>query len=217
MNAAGLVSLFRSQMEDQAQPYLWSDAEIYTYIDEAQDMFCRLVGGISDSTSAVTRITVRAGETYVPLANVILDILEAERSDGATLRLVTRERAAEDSAYQARATAGPIAALGLNFDAGSLRVLPVPEADDVISLSVSRLPLEEVTAGGNQDLEVDRQHHYSLLYWMKALAYQKEGAETFDRGRAEENVAAFRAYCSEASIERIQREYTPGIVAYGGL
>ena len=42
MDSTALHDLFRSEVRDEATPYLWSDAEIYSYIDDAQKMFCLL-------------------------------------------------------------------------------------------------------------------------------------------------------------------------------
>ena len=61
MDSTTLHDLFRSEVRDEATPYLWSDVEVYSFIDDAQKMFCRLQGGIADASSAITHINVVAG------------------------------------------------------------------------------------------------------------------------------------------------------------
>ena len=65
-------------------------------------------------------------------------------------------------------------------------------------------------------LEIDEQHHLHLLDGMKRLAYRKEDAETYDRGRADQFDAAFYAYCDQAKAERERREHKYRTIPYGG-
>jgi hypothetical protein len=96
--------------------------------------------------------------------------------------------------------------------------LQVPIADDAANLVIYRLPLTKITdAGGQEFVDVSEEHHYSLLMWMKALAYKKQDAETFDRAKSAENEAGFHAYCQQAKAELERRKHKNRVVAYGGL
>ena len=52
---------------------------------------------------------------------------------------------------------------------------------------------------------------------MKALAYRKQDAETFDRARAEENEVVFARYCALVKSEFEREKHKTRVVAYGGL
>lgn len=59
MTGGELLTLFRSEMNDRAPPFLWETDEAYGYIDDAQIMFCRLTEGIADGiTPAVTQLVL---------------------------------------------------------------------------------------------------------------------------------------------------------------
>ena len=47
MNSTELLGTFREEMNDLQTPYLWSDALLYRYINDAQEMFCRRTEGIA--------------------------------------------------------------------------------------------------------------------------------------------------------------------------
>ena len=65
MTPTQLKDLFRSDVRDEASPPLWTDTEIFVYMDDAQKMFCREGGGIADSTSTICTMQVVAGDTYI--------------------------------------------------------------------------------------------------------------------------------------------------------
>lgn len=226
MDLTTLHGLFRSDVRDQATPYLWSDAEIFSYIDDAQKMFCRLQGGIADASSAVTQLAVTAGDAFVPVSPTILKIRNARRADGYDLEILNFEdllfRPSADSDYGFRPgfridnTVGTVKAVVVGMEANRLRLVHIPQEDLTINLIVYRLPLVTITGGTGQALEIDEQHHRHLLHWMKHLAHQKQDAETYDRGRSETFRAEFLAYCDQAKAERERREHKYRTVAYGG-
>ena len=51
MDTTELLGLFRAEMRDQEQPYLFADETVYAYINAAQVEFCRLTEGIEDGRS----------------------------------------------------------------------------------------------------------------------------------------------------------------------
>lgn len=226
MDSTALHAFFRSEVRDEATPYLWSDAEIYSYIDDAQRMFCRLQGGIADASSPVTHIEVAAGDVFAPISPRILKLREAHRSaDGYDLEILNFEdlqfhRPIDDyghhTGYRIDNTVGVVRAVIVGMESNKLRLVHIPEEDQAIDLIVYRMPLDTITAGGGQSLEIDEHHHRHLLYWMKHLAYQKQDAETYDRGRADMFRAEFLAYCDQAKAEREKREHKYRTIGYGG-
>lgn len=225
MDTTQLLDLFRSDTMDTVAPYLWSDPEIFSYMDDAQKMFCRLQGGISDSSSSTTVISATAGEPFAVVSPLILKIRLATRaSDGRRLEILNFEdlegrMAEEDYGYRASYRLdnhqGEVRAIVVGMETNKVRLVRIPEEDQEINLTVYRLPLATLASGG-QNLEIDEQHHRYLLYWMKHLAHQKQDAETYDRGRSDTFRAEFLAYCDQAKAERERREHKYRTVAYGG-
>ena len=221
MYSTALYEAFRSEVRDDVAPYLWSDTEVYSYMDDAQKMFCRLQGGIADATSPVTRISVAAGDVFAQISPTILKLREARRStDGRGLELLNFEDLqtndfGESQGHQLSSAPGPVRALVVGMEDYKLRLLSVPTEPLTIELVVYRMPVNTVTAGG-QVLEIAEQHHRYLLNWMKHLAHQKQDAETYDRGRSEMFREEFEGYCDRAKAERERREHKYRTVTYGG-
>lgn len=227
MTPQELYDAFRTEVADLTKPYLWTDAEVYSFMDEAQMSLCRFGVGISDSDSEVTRISYAAGDEYVPYDPRILRVRMArlasssrqvdvmnfnDFTSGAAFGVDygTVQRLVLDS------TRGPVRYLVTDLHQDQFRLVYVPEAADELLLTVYRLPLEALTEASTA-FEVSRQHHRPLLHWMKHLAFLKEDAETFDRARATEHEERFRAYCEQQADEVARREHKTRVVAYGGI
>jgi hypothetical protein len=112
--------------------------------------------------------------------------------------------------------------------AGAVVVLTLPTTAEIpdaaaltfdltVNLSVFRLPITAITDDGDQEFEIDEQHHEHLLLWVKHRAYSKQDAETFDRTKAKEFDDAFRGYCARAKSEQDRLRRVPTPVAYGGI
>ena len=225
MDVAALLALFRVDVRDEAAPYLWSDAEVISYIDDAQKMFCRLQGGIADSSSALTLLAVSAGDEFAAYDPRILKLRAAYREvDGRNLELLNFEdmqfRQAESDygyrpGFKIDNSEGELRALVTGMEANKVRLVRIPTDNYDVRLVVYRLPMVSITAKGQQ-LEIDEQHHRHLLHWMKHLAHQKQDAEAYDRGRAEQFRTEFFAYCDRAKAERETREHKFRTVMYGG-
>ena len=224
MDSTSLLALFRADVRDEVTPYLWSDVEVLSYMDDAQKMFCRLQGGIADATSALTHLTVPANTTYVSISPDILKLREARRSsDGRDLEILNFEdmqagRPVCDygyrTGYRIDNTVGTVTAIVVGMEASKIRLVQIPSEDMEIDLIVYRMP-STIGATGEQ-LEIDGHHHIHLLLWMKHLAHKKQDAETYDRGRSDQFRAEFLAYCDQAKAEREKREHKYRTIAYGG-
>jgi len=231
MDIEALFDLFRSDVVDEAAPNLWTDTEVWEYMDDAQKEFCRRTWGIADSRSALTELDVEENDDWVEISSRILRIRGARRaSDGRKLSVISfeqleRMRAADDDYGQPimpvidDTTTGPLQWLITGMDQHALRLSPIAAEDDTIRLTVDRLPAtidaDEVAAG--LQLEIADKYHRTLLLWMKHRAYSKQDAETFDKGKAAEFGALFAAACETARVERERLEQPQGPIAYGGI
>lgn len=226
MNSSDLYERFRSDVYDTASPYLWSDVEVFQYMDAAQKMLCRLAGGIADATSTLTQVPVVATEAWVSYDPRILKITRANRlSDYKKLDVLNvedldRSGGSDDygvtRTYKMDMSTGPLEAVVTNLEAKKIRLIKVPEANDTLQLAVYRLPLVTIN-DTDLEFEVDEVHHEYLLYWMKKLAFSKQDAETRNDKQAELNELRFRQYCEQVRQERERREHKPRLVSYGGL
>lgn len=218
MNSTELLEAFRDEMADAVAPYLWTDSAIYRYLDDAQKMFCRLTEGIEDSsTESVCRLSIEAGTDWYPLSNKILKVREAvDTATGRPYDVLNMEKASLKGVLF-NGNPGPLKLFVTGLEKHKLRAWPLPAAPTTVELRVFRLPLRPITDDGDQELEIDEQHHEALLLWMKHRAYDKQDADTFDRRKAEEYEMRFRVYCASAFKEQERARRNTGTVVYGGL
>jgi hypothetical protein len=104
-----------------------------------------------------------------------------------------------------------------DIDYTTYRVYPIPNANDILKLTVRRLPLQRLTAL-TDNLEVPERYQYGLLYKMQAEAYTAPKA--IMAGYGEASVLAERKWQdflvnSASSIKKKTRN--PGKTRYGGL
>lgn len=215
MDGSDLIAAFRSDMFDQVEPYLWSNEDIERYATDAQRMFCRFTDGIEDSRSAMTQLAITPNTAWYPVSPLVKKVRLATRNDnGREVAVVPVEKMqAQGMRFDGRT--GPLQALISGLEKGILRAYPTPNETVTVTASVFRFPLKPVTDGSR--LEVDEQHHESLLMWMKHKAYLKQDAETFDRTKADEFEAKFISYCKLATAEQERARRSAGTVIYGGL
>lgn len=229
MTPAELLDAFRTEVRDTAVPPLWKDEEIYRYIDDAQKMFCRLQGGIADATSDLTQLSISTGDKFIPISPLILKVRFANLlSDGRDIRILNFEdlqfgRAFMDNDYGFSTSfkltdeTGEVRAIVTGMEANQIRLVKIPEVDDTIGLTVYRIPLTTLKGDSGEEFEIDEQHHWHLLAWVKHLAFLKQDAETYDRDGSERNRQEFLQYCDMARQERERREHKYRTVSYGGL
>lgn len=210
MNVAALLARFRADVRDENAPYLWSDAEIYSYIDEAQKQFCRLTGGIADATSAeCASVMLTAGNSMADLSPKVLKVRSAFDALGKQLTIANMEDVEFGDLYGEELfadTEGEVTTIVIGMAADQIKVIHTPDEDQVIHLIVYRLPLEDIE-NSNSELEIPEQHHTSLLLWARSLAHRKTDAEAFNRGKAEEFARRFEQYCDMAKGEAGRRDH----------
>ena len=226
MDSTRLFELFRSDVADEAKPYLWKDIEVWEYMDSAHKAFVRLTGGIADFTSSITEVSATANEPTSEVSKRILRFMYAQRtSDNRPVEIINstdigrlgRSDYGSNRPFTLSDQVGPVVAMVIGMQRGIVRWVNVPEADDTIKLRVYRLPLNDITGDAQEFVDIDDQHHIYLLNAMKALAYRKQDAETFDRARAEENEVVFARYCALVKSEFEREKHKTRVVAYGGL
>jgi hypothetical protein len=212
-----LHDLFRREMSDEAEEFLWSSSDIYSAADDAQKMFCRLTDGIADATTAeVTQIAVAPDDEWLDLSPLILKIRSAYVvSTGLPLAIIN----AEDMpglGLRFDGSTGPLVRLVAGLEENKLRAVPIVSIAETIQLAVFRLPAAEVIEG-LAALEIAEQHHRHLLLWMKHLAFGKVDSDTFNAAKSIGYEDKFRSYCAQAKREQQTKRHKVRTVAYGGI
>jgi hypothetical protein len=216
MTSDELLAVFRNETTDTVVPYLWSDAEFYGYLDDAQKQFCKKTDGIPDATSAFLTLAVVADDTdYLDLDPSILKIRGVARADtGRRVDLINFEDLAASGRYFDGRT-GPLQALVTGEERHKCRPFPVTNESVSLKLLVFRLPLVKIEEA-DQTPEIDEDYHLSLLHWCKHRAYSKPDADAYDPKAAASYEGKFLAACADAKILEARKVHKPRSVAYGG-
>lgn len=226
MRPSELKARFRKDVDDLVEPFLWDDDLAMEYMDEAQQMFCRLAYGIRDSSSDVTKIQLTAHQATAPVDPSVLKVYSARlASTGrpisvlsyADVYLVQNNAHHLPFSFSQIETEGNVRAIITDMDDGRVKVVHIPTEDDYIQCVVDRMPFTTPTRDDNVIFEVRKEHHVNLVSWMKHLAYGRHDADTFDPDKSAKYEAEFRAYCEQAQAERDRRQDKPRLIAYGGV
>lgn len=218
MNSNDVVTLFRSEVDDLQEPYLWSDDDAFAYLDDAQIEFCRRTEGIADArTASVTQLSIVPNTEWYAKSPLILKVRSATRSDTGRPVAVTNIESQTALGIVFDGATGPVRSLIDGMDDTAFRAHPVPNETVTINLAVFRLPLVKITSVGGQPLEVASQHHPHLVLWMRHRAYSKQDADAFDPRQAAEYEDRFEKYCAKAKAEQERARRQVGAVVYGGI
>lgn len=226
MTVSELLELFRKEVDDEAQPFLWSDVEFFRYLNDAQDTFVRQTGGIADRRSALTNISYKAGNQFKKYDDRIYRIKGASDANDKILSIRNFDNFSVDYSsddYGERISAGidntrtgPIDCLITDVESNEIQLYPIPDSDGSIRLYVYRRPLSEIV-DENSELEIPSYQHLNLLDWVKYRAFMKQDVETFNGTKAAEFRASFTTFVSEAKKEKSAREDTKREMVYGGI
>ena len=178
MNTTELLTVFREEVADVAEPYLWSNALIYGYIDDAQKQFCRKTNGIEDSRSFTLTITP-ATEWYKLDARILKVRRASHQTTGLPLDVLAYDKL-DERGIRFNGQVGTVKTLVTGMEKSTLRAHPIPNVAEVVELHTFRLPK---TVEEGDDFEIDEQHHPFLLHWVKHRAYNVQDRR--DRGQAQ--------------------------------
>lgn len=225
MTTDELYDLFRSDVVDTARPYLWSDNEVYAYMNDAYYMFVRLLGGISDYSSDACYVPVIIGQAVAEIDPSILRIRQATLSNGRDVRIINAQDTThlndEDFGVLRRLnmtdSTGAVRYMVIGLEPDNVRWVNIPDQNDTVNLLIERLPRAPLTDNSSSIDDVKPHHHIHFLKWMKHLAYNKHDAETFNKTKSEEMKIAFYEYCDLARREKEVAKHKPRVVAYGGI
>lgn len=241
MNLGELLQLLReSILNDRtdrvsgSSDYLWTDATLVRYIDEAQRRFATqglvLRDGVTDE---VTKITLVGGQANYVLHDSVIAVISAKQ-ETQHVDLVRVGHAAL-AAYRSPTdswidpagytTCPPGAPLAYSTDEGvqavdsdglsqiTLRVHPVPsaaQAGEVIRLRVVRKPLDRLDAGSLSTIpEIPEDHHIEMLDWAAYLALRIVDDDAGSPRRAADFKATFEESVRQARTLVMRKMFAP--------
>lgn len=219
MTLTELLSAFRTRADDLTAPYLWSDAEITLYLNQADNEAAERALLIQDATTAsVCTLTLADGTATYALHAAVLRINRAVlTSTGDLLGVVSREQL--DVAQPGWETNTGTPQYVVEVGDGNVIITPTPTAIDTITLTVKRLPLTAMALATPTDTpEIPARHHYRMLDWALHLAYLKQDADAGDSAMADKYDAEFeRSFGKrmDANVQRKHRDKRPNTIKSG--
>lgn len=191
MQLSDLITLFRNEVDDTVVPYLWSDAEVIEFANDAQLEAARRARLLLDSsTVAVCQIAVVANTALYALDPRVIFVRRARLVGSHPLARKNVQDMDNEQAGWEDATAATPLAFVTDFETGKLKLYPPPNASSTLALTVVRTPLADMT---NEDdtPEIHARFHRSLRFWMMYRAYSKKDADANDPKKAIESMTLF--------------------------
>lgn len=213
MTPAQVIEKFRVAADDNAAPYLWSDAELIGYLDRAQTEFVRTQGGIPDTTRV--RVSPRQEEIKIP-ANLLKIKQVRDLTNNRDLTLTSHENAAFPTDDYSSEYTGLAPELILGEKEGYLVFNDPPNASLDLKIYYLRLPCDEITSVRSR-FEVAEQHHHTLLLHTLFQAYSKQDADAHDPRLAGRYFSEFTSEAARAREEKGRLEHVPRTIRYGGI
>lgn len=193
MKVGDLLDETRAELDDVALPYLWTDAELIGYADDAQREAARRGRLFVDSTTtAVARITLVAGTATYALDPRVIRVNRAI-VDGESRPLMFKMlRDLDDQFPGWESMEETPTIICPDFETGKIRLVGTPTASGTLRLTVVRLPLVKLN-DLQDDLEVRDEQQRNLRHWIMYRAYLKRDSETFKPDKAAEALQLFTA------------------------
>jgi hypothetical protein len=224
----------RSDRVAGSPDYLWSDATLIRYINQAQRRFARKGLILRDSTTPdVTQVTLQTGVTEYTLHPSVLAVISARVStDNADLARAGHSALNtyrqpdpyffDPSQLSTLPPGKPLAystdeTLGVDdndsVSVPVMRVYPEPNSaynGTVIKLRVVRLPIDDLTTNNlNAVPEIPQDHHLEMLDWAAYLALRIVDIDGGAPNRAAEFRASFEAHVKEARDAAMRKMFVP--------
>ena len=239
MTLGDLIDVFRARAFDTKEPYLWSDAEVREFADDAENEAAERARLIKDSTTtAICQVAVVANTAAYALDSRVISV-ERAKLDSQSVPLVLSSTQAMDQnmgvrprdwrasssnwvggiagGWEARQGTPNTAVLDAEGPGWKLMLSPIPTKADTLRLQVYRLPLVALSTSEANTPEIPLRLHIRLVDWMVYRAYSKQDAETFDREKAAQAEATFTSAFGQridANARRKQEDRTSSVVQF---
>ena len=193
MTLEELITLYRAQSRDDAEPYFCSDELLTIYANEAQDEACRRGQLIRDAASPMCTIAYQAGDESVPVDPRIVQVVMAF-VDGYPVDVIGGDQMdAIMPGWSAATTSARPSRMISGVSAGRMHLWPTPSQTGQIKLRVLRMPLKRLVNDADRP-EIRQETHPALVEWMLYRAYSRTDADMQDAAKA---TTALRKFVAE--------------------
>lgn len=219
MKLQDLLALFRLELSDTQEPYLWEDGELIHHLNQAVQEACERALLIEDRhTPAACHFQTTAGVGTYELHPSIIKIKRITVGGRLLSEASVEELDADSRGWEAH-KGQPRCFVFEGTQGGArptVRLVPEPVADADVRMTVYRGALEPL---GEQSLTDVPEVPASLLddvkHWVYRCALLKPDTDGFDPGRAAEHERIFSSAFgakTDANTARKRRDRNPPIV-----
>lgn len=196
MEASAILDEVRTLLDDELEPYLWSDATLMLRLNTAVAEVCIRARVIKDSTSAVTSIALVAGTAVYAVDPAVFMVGRARVAGERNMLTLTNakwmdaNRPGWDDATWAESGTPEFAVFDLADH--TLRVHPIPADAGTLSMTVWRQPLEsEKVESDTDEPAIPANWHGELKHHILFECYSDMDSEKRNPERAAQHYALF--------------------------
>lgn len=218
MKAGAIEDLWRVEVDDAVEPFLWSHEDALEYLNDGHNEACRRIRALIDSsTTAICQLAVPVGglATLDPRVIFVRKVRFSGRTPLRRMNMQDMERF--DPMWQESSQVTYPEAFIPDFESGKLQFWPPNSGSLTALLTVVRDPLAEMTKRDDTP-EINPRYHRSLRHWMSHRGYLKPDKETYDPKKAAEALALFELEFGKKSSaideQWIEREQFEGDGTY---
>lgn len=199
MNLETLIGHVRRDLDDTAQPPLYTDEEITAWLNQAvleAAIRARLIKDDAISNPTLCVVAVTAGDPVVTLPPEVFVVRQAALVGAARAlwRVTAKTLDRLERGWSQRDLQAPPQYLVMDLAQGEARLWPTPDADGELHLRVWRKPLEEEQMEQPSDEPAVRiTDPLALKDWALRCAYLVKDSELYDPARAQEHEGIFEA------------------------
>jgi hypothetical protein len=179
------------RLDDAAEPFLWSDAELTGYLNDAQDEACRRARLIVDSsTPSICGFSVSSGTTFITVDPRVIFVRRVKLASRKKPLVFASYLELDQECQGWDERTGTVEAVITDVQSGKLRLYRIPTASDTGTLTVVRTALDPMAAASDEP-EIAPRFHRSLIAWACYRAYIKQDADSANADKAAAALAEF--------------------------
>lgn len=219
MKLKDLIELFRRELCDEHDPYLWESKELVHYLNQAIQEACERALLIEDRhTPAVCGFTARQAMDTYSLHPCVLKIKRLTVGGRPLTESSVEDMDAESPGWEAR-TGMPTHFIFEGAQGGKppkLQLVPTPSKDMDVRMTVYRGAIRPLHESGESDVpDFPLSRLDDLKHWVYRCALLKPDADGGDPGRAAQHELLFAQAFGEkidANTARKQRDRRPPLI-----
>jgi len=219
-----LIGQFRTQMDDNVEPYLWDEDRIIEWIDEAQKVFAEKTR-IFKGSEEISVLVASGGDVTIP--DYVLETRRAKISgqivplDIMNFNDISRGSIVNDYGINWTSdweeSTGTPRALISDYEKDTVRLVPKPVVDGTLTIYYYRYPLKDITQSSSKLELTDTRHQRLLVVYARAMAYGDHDADVYDPRAEASKMEEFHSKADEMANQIKRKTRRGGTVRYGGL